>query len=210
MVRLRCASLPEKACMPAFVFFFAMLYPFALVNDPASQVAAAAGGCMLARADALAGIGGIAAIKDALIDDCALAARLKNRGPVRLDLSQSSHSLRPYDDWPSVWNMIARSAYTQLRRSPLLLAATVLAMLLLFVLPPLLVFGTGSLLALAALAIMMVLYLPMLRYYHRSPLWALGLPLVALFYTGATVASAWRHHRGHGGRWKGRTQPRPT
>jgi hopene-associated glycosyltransferase HpnB len=204
MVRLRCDSFAERACMPAFVFFFALLYPFARVNDPGSRVAAAAGGSMLVRTDALDAIGGIAAIKDALIDDCALAARLKRHGPIRLDLARGSRSLRAYDDWRSIRDMIARSAYTQLRHSPLLLAATLLGMLLLFAAPVLLAPAHGA--ALAAWLLMMGLYLPMLRYHGRPAWWAPLLPLVAMFYLGATLASAWRYQRGRGGQWKGRSQ----
>lgn len=209
MVRLRCESLAEKALVPAFVFFFAMLYPFALANNPASKVTAAAGGCMLVRTDKLAAAGGIASIRNALIDDCALAAKLKRHGPIRLDLSQSRWSLRPYPDAASIWNMIARSAYTQLRHSPLLLCATVVGMLWLYVAPVLLaLMGAG--LALPAWLLMAALYIPMLRHYRRTPLWALALPLVALFYLGATLASAVRYHGGKGGQWKGRAQASTT
>jgi hopene-associated glycosyltransferase HpnB len=208
MVRLRCVSLAEKALMPAFVFFFAMLFPFRLVNQPGSPVAAAAGGCMLARADTLAAIGGIAAIKGALIDDCALAAAMKARGPIRLDFALHSFSLRGADGWSGIWNMIARSAYTQLRCSPWKLAGAVAGMLWLFAAPPALALAPApaAWLARAAWLLMAAIYLPMLRYYRRSPLWAPALPLVALFYLGATLASAWRHRHGRGGQWKGRAQ----
>jgi hopene-associated glycosyltransferase HpnB len=212
MVRLRCRSFAEKALIPAFVYFFAKLYPFARVNNPRSKVAAAAGGCMLARADILNRIGGIAAIKNALIDDCALGAQMKRLGSIRLDLAQDSYSLRPYNDWRSIWNMIARSAYTQLRHSIWLLAGTVLAMLLTYVAPPVLTvlwltgFDQGLWPALSAWLIMSLLYLPMLRYYGRSPLWTLALPLIALFYLAATLGSAWRYWMGRGGQWKGRNQ----
>ncbi|WP_019141287.1 glycosyltransferase [Noviherbaspirillum massiliense] len=212
MVRLQCASPAEKALIPAFVFFFTMLYPFSRVNDPCSRVAAAAGGCMLARVDTLMEIGGFAAIKDALIDDCALARHMKRHGPIRLDLAQDSYSLRSYGSWSGVWNMIARSAYTQLRYSPWLLAGTALGMLLMYMVPPALTLGltfTGSYPvwpALLAWLIMSVIYTPMLRYYRQSLLWAPALPLVAMFYLGATVASAWRYWRGRGGQWKQRSQ----
>jgi hopene-associated glycosyltransferase HpnB len=204
MVRLRCVSLAEKALVPAFVFFFAMLYPFQHVNDPKSRVAAAAGGCMLARTDALAAAGGIAAIRDALIDDCTLAALLKQAGPIRLDLARSSHSLRAYEGCAQVWDMIARSAYTQLRLSPALLAVTALGLLLLFAVPVVCVVFAWP--APLAWLLMMALYAPMLRYYRRSLLWAPVLPLVAMFYLAATIASAWRYYRGRGGYWKGRAQ----
>jgi hopene-associated glycosyltransferase HpnB len=209
MVRLRCMSPAEKALVPAFVFFFAMLYPFARVNDPRSRTAAAAGGCMLARIDALESIGGLAAIRGALIDDCALAAALKPCGPIRLDLARHSHSLRGYRHWSDIWNMIARSAYTQLRHTPWRLAGTVLGMLWLFVAPPALALALANPGAFAAWLLMACLYTPMLRYYARSPLWAPLLPLVALFYLGATLASAWRYRQGRGGQWKGRIQAAP-
>jgi hopene-associated glycosyltransferase HpnB len=206
MVRLRCESLAEKALVPAFVFFFAMLYPFARVNDKRSRIAAAAGGCMLARADAIEAIGGLAAIKGALIDDCALAAALKAHGPIRLDLAQQSRSLRGYEDWAGLWNVIGRSAYTQLKYSPWRLAGTVAGMLWLFLAPPVLAVAAGSAVALLAWLLMAAIYVPILRYYGRSPLWAPALPIVALFYVGATLASAWRYWRGRGGQWKGRVQ----
>jgi hopene-associated glycosyltransferase HpnB len=215
MVRLRCVSLAEKMLVPAFVFFFAMLYPFSRVNQPGSRVAAAAGGCMLVRTDALANIGGIAAIKHALIDDCALAAHMKGQGPVRLDFAQDSYSLRPYEAWSDIWNMIARSAYAQLRYSPWLLAGTVPGMLWMFLVPPALAVGLAlgvglaGWLSLAAWLVMMAIYVPMLRYYRQSLFLAPALPLVALFYVGATLASAWRYRRGKGGQWKGRSQAIP-
>jgi hopene-associated glycosyltransferase HpnB len=212
MVRLRCTSFAEQALIPAFVFFFAMLYPFSRVNDPRNRVAAAAGGCILARIDALTKIGGIAAIKDALIDDCALAKKMKRHGPIRLDFGQHCYSLRPYKHWSSIWDMIARSAYTQLRYSPWLLAGTVSGMLLMYLVPPMLTAGLVSgmerpaWLALSAWLIMMVIYAPMLRYYRQSLFWAPALPLVALFYLAATLASAWSYRQGRGGQWKGRAQ----
>lgn len=212
MVRLRCASLPERTLMPAFVFFFAMLYPFSLVNDRTGKLAAAAGGCMLARSDALDAAGGMASIKGALIDDCALAGRLKQQGPIRLDLSQANRSLRQYKDWTGIWDMIARSAYTQLHHSPLLLAATVAGMAWLYLIPPLLALAgaAAAWLALPAWLLMAGVYVPMLRYCGRSPLWAPALPLVAMFYLAATIVSASRYYRGQGGQWKGRAQARVT
>jgi hopene-associated glycosyltransferase HpnB len=213
MVRLRCTSLAEKTLIPAFVFFFAMLYPFSRVNDPRSRVAAAAGACMLARTDALANIGGVAAIKDQLIDDCALAAQLKRQGPIRLDLAQDSYSIRPYQHWSSIWNMVARSAYTQLRYSPWRLAGTVVGMLLVYLAPLALSIAQAATpagwTALSAWLVMMAVYTPMLRYYRQAPIWAPALPLVALFYLGATLASSWRYLQGRGGQWKGRAQALP-
>ncbi|MGE8364760.1 glycosyltransferase [Cupriavidus basilensis] len=208
MVRLRCASWWERMIVPAFVFFFAKLYPFARVNNPRSGVAAAAGGCMLARRSALARIGGFAAIRGELIDDCSLAACIKQGGSIRLDLADDSISVRPYDDWRSLWDMIARSAYTQLRYSPLLLAGAVAGMVLTYLAPPLLALGGGLRLwpAWAAWLAMTLAYMPMLREY-RQPLWlAPLLPLTALFYLGATIDSARRYWLRKGGQWKGRAQ----
>jgi hopene-associated glycosyltransferase HpnB len=214
MVRLRCKSSAEKAMIPAFVFFFAMLYPFSRVNDPRSPVAAAAGGCMLARTDALAAIGGIGAIRDQVIDDCALAALMKRRGPIRLDFAQGSRSLRRYEQWSGIWNMVARSAYTQLRYSPGRLAATVLVMLVAYLLPPAFAVALAATpagwIALSAWLVIAAIYVPMLRYYGQSPFCAPALPLVAMVYLGATIASAWRYVRGRGGQWKGRAQAVPS
>lgn len=208
MVRLRCASWWERFIVPAFVFFFAKLYPFARVRDPRSRVAAAAGGCMLARRDALARIGGFAAIRAELIDDCSLAARIKAGGSIRLDLADDSLSLRPYDDWQSLWNMIARSAYTQLHYSPLMLAGATAGMVLTYLAPPVLALCGGAACWPAWLAwlAMAVAYRPMLREYGQ-PVWlAPLLPLTALFYLGATLDSARRYWLRRGGQWKGRAQ----
>jgi hopene-associated glycosyltransferase HpnB len=214
MVRLRCNSLWEKALMPAFVFFFAKLYPFAWVADTGKATAAAAGGCMLVRRSALAEAGGIEAIRRELIDDCSLARRIKHRRgkgrarPIRLDLAAASASLRPYDSWRDIWNMIARTAFTQLRYSPLLLAGTVLGMLVVYLVPPLSALAPGAHAwpAWGAWVLMSIAYLPMLRYYRRSPLWAPALPLVAAFYVSATIGSALRYWIGKGGQWKSRVQ----
>ncbi|MDR5754601.1 MULTISPECIES: glycosyltransferase [unclassified Caballeronia] len=214
MVRLRCDSPWEKALIPAFVFFFAKLYPFSWVSDVKKPTAGAAGGCMMVRRDALEAAGGIESIRAELIDDCSLAARLKHRDgrdetrPIRLDLAERSASLRPYDDWRQIWNMIARTAFTQLRYSPWLLAGTVLGMVLIYIVPPVLALWLGPRAwpACAAWALMCIAYAPMLRYYRRSLLWAPVLPLVALFYVSATVGSAVRFWRGKGGQWKARVQ----
>lgn len=209
MVKLSCATFAERALIPAFVWFFQLLYPFARVNDPASQVAAAAGGCMLVRRDALAAAGGVAAIRAALIDDCALGALLKRHGPVRLGLTRHARSLRPYRTVGEVGRMVSRSAYHQLRYSPALLAGTVAGLLLTYIAPPalaLLASGVPQLLGAAAWGLMALLFLPMLRFYGRSPLWAPALPLIAAAYAGFTVQSALQHARGRGGLWKGRVQ----
>ncbi|PMS15127.1 glycosyl transferase family 2 [Trinickia dabaoshanensis] len=212
MVRLRCDSIWEKALIPAFVFFFAKLYPFAWVNDPRNKTAAAAGGCMLVRRDALEEAGGMESIRAALIDDCSLAARIKHRGqgghPISLDVAARSRSLRPYDGPGEIWNMIARTAFTQLRYSPWLLIGTLIGMTVIYLAPPIvaLVLGPLGWPAWLAWGAMCCAYAPMLRYYGRSPLWAPALPLVALFYVGATLASAVRYWRGKGGQWKARVQ----
>ncbi|TDV05082.1 glycosyltransferase [Paraburkholderia caballeronis] len=212
MVRLRCDSLWEKALIPAFVFFFAKLYPFSWVNNPRNRTAAAAGGCMLVRRTALEEAGGIESIRAELIDDCSLAARIKHRGsgrhPIRLDVAARSVSLRPYDSWKDIWNMIARTAFTQLHYSAWQLAGTLAGMAIIYLAPPVvaLVLGPKGWPAWLAWAAMCCAYAPMLGYYRRSPLWAPFLPLVALFYVGATFASAWRFWRGKGGQWKARVQ----
>jgi hopene-associated glycosyltransferase HpnB len=212
MVRLRCDSFWEKALIPAFVFFFAKLYPFSWVNNSRNRTAAAAGGCMLVRRTALKEAGGIESIRAELIDDCSLAARIKHRGegrhPIRLDVAARSISLRPYNDWREIWNMIARTAFTQLRYSPWLLAGTLLGMTIIYLAPPVvaLVLGPLGWPAWLAWAAMCVAYAPMLGYYGRSLLWAPFLPLVALFYVSATFGSAVRYWRGKGGQWKARVQ----
>jgi hopene-associated glycosyltransferase HpnB len=212
MVALHCASPWERLLIPAFVFFFAKLYPFAWVNNPRNRTAAAAGGCMLVRRSALEEAGGIESIRAELIDDCSLAARIKHRGtgrhPIRLDVAARSVSLRPYDSWREIWNMIARTAFTQLHYSPLLLAGTLAGMTIIYLMPPVaaLVLGPQGWPAWIAWAAMCCAYAPMLSYYRRSPLWAPFLPLVALFYVGATFASAVRYWRGKGGQWKSRVQ----
>ncbi|WP_114809877.1 glycosyltransferase [Paraburkholderia kururiensis] len=212
MVRLRCDTLQEKALIPAFVFFFAKLYPFAWVNNPRNKTAAAAGGCMLVRREALEEAGGIESIRGELIDDCSLAARIKHRGEgrhaIRLDVAARSVSLRPYESWREIWNMIARTAFTQLRYSPWLLAGTMAGMAVIYLVPPVvaLALGAAAWPAWLAWAAMCCAYAPMLSYYRRSLLWAPVLPLIALFYVGATFASAWRYWRGKGGQWKARVQ----
>lgn len=208
MAKLRCETLAERALIPAFVFFFAMLYPFARVNR-SGATAGAAGGCMLVEREALARAGGIAAIRGALIDDCTMGALMKAQGPVWLGLTDRSRSIRPYDGWGAIAAMISRSAYAQLRYSPLLLAGTLLGLALVYAVPPLLsLLGdpVQRALGLAAWALMAVSFQPMLRFYRRSPLWGAALPGIAAFYAGCTLLSAWQHARGRGGMWKGRAQ----
>jgi hopene-associated glycosyltransferase HpnB len=220
MATLRTLTPWERAVVPAFVYFFALLYPFRRVARPGARTAAAAGGCMLVRRATLAGAGGLAAIRGALIDDVALGRLVKRHGGrCRLVLSHDVASRRPYPRLADLWAMVARSAYTQLRYSPWLLAGTVLGLGVLFAVPPVaaaaglawlalgraapagLVAGLG----LATWAIMAITYVPMLRHYRLSALRAPALPLVALMYAGMTLDSARRYHAGRGGAWKGRT-----
>ncbi len=207
MVALNCESPAERALVPAFVYFFQLLYPFARVNDPLSATAAAAGGTMLVRARALARIGGIETIAGALIDDCALAAKIKTGGRIWLGHSALARSVRPYPQARDIWAMVARSAYVQLRHSPLLLAGTTLGLGLLFLAPPayaLFAAGLPRLAGLFAWLAMAASFLPTLRRFRRSPLWAPALPAIAAFYMAATIGSAWNHHRGRGVVWKNR------
>ncbi len=208
MVALHCASAAERALVPAFVFFFQLLYPFARVNDPKHRTAAAAGGTVLLRRSALDRIGGLASLRGALIDDVALATAVKRSGgAVWLGHSQLARSIRPYPVPADIWRMVARTAYVQLRFSPLLLAGTIAGLALVWLLPPAAtLFGTGPLRWVAALtwAGSAASYLPTLRRFRQSPLWALALPAIASFYMAATIGSAWDHHRGRGVVWKRR------
>jgi hopene-associated glycosyltransferase HpnB len=214
MVRLRAQSRWERLVVPAFVYFFAQLYPFALVNR-AGRTAAAAGGCMLVDRAALLRAGGLESIRGALIDDVALAQRLKPQGRIWLGLSADIRSVRPYPRLADLWAMVARSAYTQLRYSPALLVATVLGLLITYLVPPAtLITGvvTGSalpaLLGGIAWLMMTCTYVPMLRFYGVASPAALLLPATALLYLAMTVDSARRHALGRGGAWKGRVAQR--
>jgi len=207
MAKLRCESFAERTHVPAFIYFFQMLFPFSWVSNPHASTAAAAGGCMLVRADALASVGGIASIRNALIDDCSLAEKLKKVGPIWLGLTDRSRSIRPYDTLADVGRMIARSAYAQLRYSPPLLAATIAMMVLTFIAPPLLaIFATGlpRYLGIIVWLAMTISYIPTLRFYRLSPFWSLALPGIAALYLYYTIISAYDHMRGQGGQWKGR------
>jgi hopene-associated glycosyltransferase HpnB len=248
MVRLRCESFWEKLLIPAFVFFFQKLYPFNWVNNPNKATAAAAGGCILIRRQALERIGGISTIRQALIDDCALAIAVKkgvgsrdwgDKGDggaftslsplsplspssptpysplptpsIWLGLSSLTHSLRPYDSLHTIWDMVARTAFTQLNNSPLLLLGTLLGMTLLYLVSPVgLIWGliTGNWLVarfgLLGWLLMALAYFPMVRFYRCSPLYAFYLPGIAFLYTLMTFYSALRHWQGRGGAWKGR------
>lgn len=211
MVKLRCESFAERAFIPAFVYFFQMLYPFAWVNGPKNTMAAAAGGCMLIRSAALARAGGIAVIRDALIDDCSLAAVMKKQGPIWLGLTDRVRSIRVSGAVADIHTMVSRSAYAQLRYSPLLLGLTLVGMALTYWAPPLLALfghGTARALGLAAWALMAVSFWPMLRFYGLTPLWAPALPAIATGYMAFTFSSALQHMLGKGGHWKGRYQAR--
>jgi len=212
MVRLNCASFPERALVPAFVYFFQMLYPFARVNDPRSGVAAAAGGTVLIRREALQRIGGIEAIRGALIDDVTLAKAVKSSwrssgAAVYLGHSGLATSIRPYPEWQDLWQMVSRTAFTQLRYSALLLLLTLAGLTLVWLVPAwAILFGPGwsRTAGLITFALAALSYLPTLARYRRSPLWALALPLIACFYIAATLGSAVNHWFGRGARWKNR------
>ncbi|MEV4560279.1 glycosyltransferase [Kitasatospora sp. NPDC049285] len=217
MARLRVASGWERLIVPAFVYFFAQLYPFRWSNRPGARTAAAAGGCSLVRRTALERAGGVAAIRGAVIDDVSLARAVKRTGGrTWLGLAERVDSVRPYPGLAPLWRMVSRSAYAQLKHSPLLLAGTVLGLALVYLVPPvaavagLLTGSWGTAAAgLAAWALMAGTYLPMLRYYGQAPVAALALPFTALLYLLMTVDSAVQHWRGRGAAWKGRTYPRP-
>ena len=210
MAKLDAQRLCERALIPAFVFFFAMLYPFAWVGRRERRIAAAAGGCMLVERDALRRAGGIAAIRGELIDDCALARLLKPHGAIRLALTDRVRSTRVYASFGEIRRMIARTAFTQLRCSPWLLAGAVVAMSVVFAAPPLLALFAGEPAVRAqgalAWAAMTLAFVPMLRFYRVSPAWAPALPAIASAYVAFTLDSALRHWRGRGGEWKGRVQ----
>jgi hopene-associated glycosyltransferase HpnB len=210
MVRLACDSWAERALVPAFVFFFQLLYPFAWVNDPRRRTAAAAGGTILIRREALRRIGGIEAVRGDLIDDVALARAVKAAGRIWLGHAAQASSIRRYPAAADIWRMITRTAYVQLRYSPALLAATILGMLVIWLVPPIAAIlgaGVARWCGLLAWAMLSSCYLPTLRGYARSWLWAPLLPLVAAFYTAATLAAALNHHSGRGVTWKNRTYP---
>lgn len=208
MVKLRCESLFEKALIPAFIFFFCMLYPFSSVNKASSWVAAGAGGTVLIRKKALDRIGGIAALKDALIDDVTLASLVKRKcGRIYLGHSSQAVSLRPYESVESIWNMITRSAYVQLNYSLVWLFVTIILMTLVWFTPFLqVVFEQGRVQQLAFITYVMSIlsFVPTLSRFQVSYLWILALPFIALFYLFATIASAINYYRGKGMVWKGR------
>lgn len=233
MVLLRCQSFWEKLLIPAFVFFFQKLYPFRWVNQPNNQISAAAGGCILIQNQALNRIGGLAILKQALIDDCSLAQAVKlnqinpqlfslsrflfpftekQYNPIWLGLTDTTHSLRPYPSLASIWDMVARTAFSQLNFSPILLVLTGIGMVLIYLMPALslswgILQGNELIIIIAILTglLMAIAYYPTLKLYRCSPLWGLSLPLIGLLYTLMTFDSALRYWQGKGGSWKGRT-----
>ncbi|CDO58319.1 Glycosyl transferase/GT2 [Candidatus Phaeomarinobacter ectocarpi] len=218
MARLDARGLWGQLLVPAFIYFFQLIYPFAKANTRYDSLAAAAGGCFLVRRDALEAAGGLASIKSDIIDDCALAKALKRARPAQdtlTALTHEVHSRRDNRTMESIWNMVARTAFTQLRYSWLMLAGALIGLVLTFLVPVwgLLSWifgdagGTVGAISLATLALMARTYWPTVRMYGLSPLWALSLPAAAIIYAGATAASAIRHARGSGARWKGRSYP---
>jgi hopene-associated glycosyltransferase HpnB len=216
MVLLRCQSFWEKLLIPAFVFFFQKLYPFPWVNNPKYSTAAAAGGCILIRRSALTRIGGIETLRDALIDDCTLGQAVKStsKNGIWLGLSHRTCSKRAYDSLATIWDMVARTAFTQLNYSPWLLVGTLIAMTLVYIVPPVAVIWgglTGNWLAAIAgfstWLLMAIAYLPSIKLYRCSPWLAFALPAIAFLYTLMTIDSALRHWQGKGGAWKGRVYP---
>jgi len=219
MAKLTCGCFWEKLLIPPFIYFFQKLYPFRAINDPKRRQAGAAGGCALVRRDALARAGGLTAMCGALIDDCTLGRLLKGAAPkesngIWVGLSQGeARSLRPYDGLRPIWDMVARSAYSQLNYSPWLLAGTLIGMVLTYLAAPVIALAAWPLgvplagaIALAAWGVMILSFLPTLRLFGLNPLRAALLPLAALLYNAMTFSSAWRHWHGQGGHWKGRTQ----
>ncbi len=211
MVLLHAGPSWDGLLVPAFVYFFQKLYPFARVNDPRSRTAGAAGGCVLVRSEALARAGGIAALRGEVIDDCALGRAVKRGGPIWLGLSTTERSIRPYAGIADVWNMVARSAFTQLRHSLWIVAGTVLGLALLYLVPPLTVLswpwhrdGAAATLALGAWVLQAVSFAPTLALYDRSAWWGSALPIAGAFYGAMTIDSARRHYRREGAHWKGR------
>src|SRR5580698_5426524 len=209
MVKLRCQSFAERLFIPAFIFFFQMLYPFAWANNPRRATAAAAGGCMLVRREVLNNAGGMASIRTALIDDCALAKVLKAHGPIWIGLTDRVHSIRVYPSIEDIRRMVSRTAYAQLRYSPLLLVGTVLGLAITYLAPVALTLfasGLAQFLGLFTWLLMAFAFRPTLRFYGLSSLWGLALPTIAAIYMAFTLDSAYQHARGRGGMWKGRAQ----
>ena len=210
MVLLQAKTFPERLLIPPFLYFFLMLYPPRWIADPRARTAGAAGGCILLRREALERIGGIAAIRREVIDDCALARALKQSGgKIWMGLTRASVSLREYGSFAEIRDMIARTAFTQLRQSIVVLVATLAGLFVTFWLAWILFF-TGNdpawIMASTAVALMTTTFLLTVRFYGLSPVWAFTLPVAALFYGYATCVSAVRYWLGRGGQWKGRAQ----
>ncbi|PSF35038.1 glycosyl transferase family 2 [Aphanothece hegewaldii CCALA 016] len=220
MVLLKCESFWERFLIPAFVYFFEKLYPFSWANNPKNKMAAAAGGCILIRRDILEKIGGIEILKTALIDDCTLASEVKKfiqNNPnmetkgIWLGLTETTFSLRDYPTLKSIWDLIARTAFTQLNYSTFLLIGTVLGMVMTYLISPIsiilgIILGNQIILAIGLIIwlLMAISYYPTLKLYKRSPLWSFSLPVIAFLYTLMTIDSALRYWQGKGGGWKGR------
>lgn len=215
MVKLHCQSFWEKLLIPAFIFFFQKLYPFPLINNPRSKVSGAAGGCILIREEALTRIGGIEALKQALIDDCTLASLVKKSLPpnhgIWLGLSNTTISLRKYPTLKPIWNMVARTAFTQLNYSTLLLIGTILGMFITYLISPIaFLYGLYTLniplliISLTTLLLMALSYYPTVKLYQLPIFYSFCLSAIAFLYTLMTIDSAFRHWQGKGGQWKGR------
>jgi hopene-associated glycosyltransferase HpnB len=210
MAKLHCETLSERFLIPAFAFFFFKLYPPWWVADPQRRTAGAAGGCILLRPEVLDRFGGLAAIRNEIIDDCALARQVKRSGGrLWLGLTNSARSIRPYKSLGEVGRMISRTAFNQLNHSAMLLSMSLLGLAITYLLPLLLLFThswPARVLGGMAWLAMMLSYLPMVRFYTLNPLWTMALPLIALYYMGATLYSAFQFWTGRGGEWKGRAQ----
>jgi hopene-associated glycosyltransferase HpnB len=211
MARLRCASAAERWLIPAFIFFFQMLYPFRWARDPRARTAAAAGGCVLLDSAAFGRAGGLRPIRGEIIDDCALARRMKAVGPIWVGLTERVESLRPYAGAGAIRRMVARTAYAQLGYRAAALVGMILALALVFLAPPalaLLAGGWAQGLGALAWGAMALAFAPTLRRFGLSPLRGLAMPGIALAYMGFTLDSAWAEWRGRGGMWKGEAGPR--
>ncbi len=212
MVRLRCQTFWETLLIPPFIYFFQKLFPFPWVNNVARKTAAAAGGCMLVRWTALRRIGGISRIRDRVIDDCALASAIKLGGPIWLGLTETSCSLRGYDRLGGIWDMVARTAFVQLKRSNLLVALSTVGMIFLYLVPPFaFVLGititdlSATVFGAAGWSIMAASIIPTLKLYGLNAAYSVLLPIAGALYTAMTISSALRDRRGKGGAWKGRS-----
>jgi hopene-associated glycosyltransferase HpnB len=210
MVLLQAATFAERLLIPPFLYFFLLLYPPRWIADPDAATAGAAGGCILLRRNVLAPIGGIASIRGEVIDDCALARAVKkNGGKIWMGLTRSSVSLRAYGSFAEIRDVIARTAFAQLRYSSVLLVVALAGLFATFLLPWIIFFaypGEAWLLVDTAIALMAATFLVTVKFYDLSAAWALTLPFAAVFYGYATCVSAVRYWLGRGGQWKGRAQ----